>query len=187
MLFFLLFNFALAADPVTAVRTEFDINTTDEYSREMAATLLDMLAADRIGESFNEHLFISPEELAEVYAPQSAWGRGLVDAYGTEWNAALDKLISGLRGRGELDQALQPQGLRFPFTRKLFEAAPEYLAIEGLIQSITGNVCNNGDEPLQCYVLINLVQKPGGQIALTNIRIVDSNGSLIAIPGIIQR
>ncbi|MDP1983719.1 MAG: hypothetical protein Q8K23_14320 [Sulfuritalea sp.] len=159
---------------------------SSDYAREMAATLRDMLVADRLGSELASRMFNTPEALEQAFAPQSAWGRKQMQAHIDVWNSAFATLLAGLNRRGELAQALSPAGLRIPLEPSLLEAAPEYKAIDNLLLFVDTAICDQKNSPPNCYIQLNLGTGKDQRVTLINLRIVASDGSLIAIPGKVQ-
>lgn len=163
-------------------------------SRELAATLRDMLMGHRIAATLDERLFVTPEEVEAALAPQSAWGRENVRAYREEWTSALDVLGQALRQYGDLERALAPSGLIIAVEKRQFEEKPEYRVIDRFIPNVHPPGCDgNGsdgsedDKGTNCFIRLYLKQKADGSLGLDNIRIVDRHGRFVPIPGKKQR
>lgn len=155
-------------------------------SQEMAATLRDMIAFDRMAKHFRERMFILPSELENAFRPQSAWGRDQQQDYADRWNEAFGTLLSGLRRRDELADALSPKGLRMPVEKSFFEDVPEYMALDRLLNNVDADICEQETSPPNCYIVLHLKELTGQRITLQNLRIVAPNGGLIPIPGKVQ-
>jgi len=151
----------------------------------MAATLRDMLVANRLSPWLQERKLITPDILVEAIAPQSAWGRDLVESYIQWWNSALDTLLSGLRRRNELTQALLPDGLRIPLDASLYKQAPEYRVISRFIPHVGAEAgpCDAADGRSPCHFLLNLNQSVDGRIEITNLRLIGPDGNAILSAG----
>lgn len=156
-------------------------------SLEMAATLRDMITLERVARNFREQMFILPSDLENAFKPQSAWGREQQQDYEDRWNEALGTLLSGLRRRGELADALSPNGLRLPVEKSFFEDVPEYMALDKLLHNVDADICEQESSPPNCYIVIHLNALTDQRIALQNLRIVAPDGSLIPIPGKVQQ
>lgn len=156
-------------------------------SLEMAATLRDMITLERIARNFREQMFILPSDLENAFKPQSAWGREQQQDYEDRWNEALGTLLSGLKRRGELSDALSPNGLRLPIEKSFFEDVPEYMALDKLLHNVDADICEQESSPPNCYIVIHLNALTDQRIALQNLRIVAPDGSLISIPGKVQQ
>lgn len=156
-------------------------------SLEMAATLRDMITLERIARNFRVQMFILPSDLENAFKPQSAWGREQQQDYENRWNEALGTLLSGLRRRGELADALSPNGLRLPVEKSFFEDVPEYMALDKLLHNVDADICEQESSPPNCYIVIHLNALTDQRIALQNLRIVAPDGSLIPIPGKVQQ
>lgn len=156
-------------------------------SLEMAATLRDMLALERVAKSFRERMFVLPSEMENTFRPQSAWGRNQQQDYAGRWDDAIGTLLSGLRRRGELADALSPKGLRLPVEKSLFEDVPEYRALDRLLQNVNADICEEESSPPNCYIVILLKELTDQRITLKNLRIVAPDGSLIPIQGKVQQ
>ncbi|MDP1982178.1 MAG: hypothetical protein Q8K23_06515 [Sulfuritalea sp.] len=177
-----LFTFATPVLAQTAQSPELGYS-----SREMAATLRDMLALDRVAHQFRERMFVLPSELENAFRPQSAWGRDQQQDYAGRWDVAFGTLLSGLRRRGELADALSSKGLRLPVEKSLFEDVPEYMALDKLLRNVDANICEQETSPPNCYIVIRLKELSDQRITLINLRIVAPDGSLIPIPGKVQQ
>ncbi len=158
---------------------------TADRAVEMAATLRDMLVANRLSPWLQERKLITPDILVEAIAPQSAWGRDLVESYIQWWNSALDTLLSGLRRRNELTQALLPDGLRIPLDASLYKQAPEYRVISRFIPHVGAEAgpCDAADGRSPCHFLLNLNQSVDGRIEITNLRLIGPDGNAILSAG----
>ena len=151
----------------------------------MAATLRDMLAVNRLTPWLQARKLITPHMLVEAIAPQSAWGRDLVESYAHWWNSALDTLLSGLRRRNELNQALLPDGLRIPLDASFYVQAPEYQVISRIITHVgtEADPCDAADGRSLCHYLLNLDQSVDGRIEIVNLRLIGPDGNAILSAG----
>lgn len=147
----------------------------------MTGTLRDMFAANRLLPWLQERKLVTPDLLVESIAPLSAWGRDLVESYTRWWNSALDTLLSGLRRRNELTQALLPDGLRIPLDASFYEQAPEYQVIGQFISHVgaEADLCDALDGKSPCYFLLNLKQSTDGRFDIANLRLIGPDGNAI--------
>ena len=159
--------------------------TTADRVAEMTVTLRDMLAANRLSPWLQERKMITPDMLVEAIAPQSAWGRDLVETYAQWWNSALDTLLSGLRRRNELTQALLPDGLRIPLDASFYEQAPEYQVISRFIPHVGAEAdpCDTADGRSSCHFLLNLDLSVDGRIEIATLRLIGPDGNAILSAG----
>lgn len=156
-------------------------------SLEMAATLRDMITLERVANNFRERMFVLPSELENTFRPQSAWGRDQQQEYAGRWDEAFGTLLYGLNRRGELTDALSPNGLRLPVEKSFFEDVPEYMALDKLLHNVDADICEQESSPPNCYIVIRLKELTDQRITLKTLRIVAPDGNLIPIPGKVQQ
>jgi len=107
-----------------------------------------------------------------------------------EWRQSFDKLVAGLARRGEIEQAIAPEGLRIPLSIRIIDGVPEYHAIDSLMTVVRVDSCDPPDDDpdmARCDLILNLGHDAQGRLRLDNIRVVHADGSAVKIPGQVRR
>lgn len=95
-------------------------------------------------------------------------------------------MLTGLRQRGDLVQALSPEGVRIPIQKSFLETNGEYKAVDTLLHFVNAHLCDEDSSTPNCYLLLKLKIGSDRGFYLDTVRIVDPDGRRVPIPGKIQ-